>query len=261
MGFFNRVFHCQHLFDILLHKEVSRGSALPHLWSRISRPSKWWTSAWWTISYPSQSIHLPGSIYWLLPHPNDQTVLYHQSRLTTVGSGVPGSACLLHPKLDQLSLKSWDSHGSSSAQLHHGNSRSVEWATDGFWHPCRRILIVKVPTPNMWYGPTLLTDLISYTPLPAVCRLQPKHSCVLWPRHVPSILTPGLSSMRTPFPPHPPATLALSTASLFRKGLSLVLRCPHIQHTAWYRIRAQQILVLFWIKQNRQKEKPSEWRG
>lgn len=64
----------------------------------------------------------------------------------------------------------------------------VQWATDGFWHPCRRILIVKAPTPNTWYGSTLLPDLISYMPLPAVCGLQPEHSCVLWPRHVPSIL-------------------------------------------------------------------------
>lgn len=227
MGFFfNRVFHCQqHLFDTLLHKEVSRGSTLPRLWSKIPGPSKWWTSARCTISYPSQSTHFPGSIYWLLPHPNDQTVLYHQCRLTVVGSDISGSACLLHPKLDGLSLKGCGSHGCSPTQLIMAAAGVVQWATGGFWHPCRRILTVKVPTPNSWYGPTLLTELISYTFLPAACGLQPEHSGVLWPQRVPSILTPGLSptweGRDPPFRPHPPATLSLRTASLFRKGCAL----------------------------------------
>lgn len=256
--FFNRVFHCQqHLFDTLLHKEVSRGSTLPHLWSKIPGPSKWWTSARCTISYPSQSTHFPGPIYCLLPHPNDQTVLYHQCRLTVVGSDISGSARLLRPKLDRLSLKGCGSHGCSPTQLIMAAAGVVQWATGEFWHPCRRILTVKVPTPNSWYGPTLLTELISYTLLPAACGLQPEHSCVLWPRRVPSILTPGLSP--TWEGRDPPSVHIHRQPSLWELQVSSgrAVPCapvgsPHPAHSL-YGIQAQHILVLFWIKQNKKR--------
>lgn len=135
-----------------------------------------------------------------------------------------------------LPSKSCHSFGLSSAQLHHGNDQGGAEATDVIWYPWSSILAMKVPTPYMWYGPTLLSALFSYTLFPAVRGLQPKPSHVCWPPCVPSVLTPGLSRMRIPFCLHPPVN-SLSENSTFLQGrgcASCFCIAPHPAHSLVY---------------------------